>query len=235
MSAAIAIPKEKGGWLTQSDRQVIKVAAYTLGGLLLAGSGYWAVHKYFTSKAKKRSQREAFKEGTMESFANRIIMAFENDGWWGTNMPALRTTLREIPSKEAFARVMVEYKKQTEGREFFADLKSELTGSELLEMMNIIAAKPQKTGTKKVFDWNTATAIARRIKAACDYAIMGMPATDKGALKTALEEIPSIYAFAMVKVMYKKLYGHEVEEDLNDELGPWDFSWKDIVYTKPKR
>lgn len=235
MYGASAIAKKEKKWLTEADRKVIKVAVYTISGLALAGTGYWAVRKYITSRSRKRSQKEAFKEGTMESYANRIIMAFENDGWWGTNVSALRSVLKEVPSKDAFAKVIVEYKKQTEGKEFFADLKSELTASELLEMMNIIAAKPQKTGTKKGFDWTSATAMARRLKASFDYTIVGMSATDKGALKAALEEIPSIYAFAMVKVMYKKLYGHEVEEDLDAELGIWDFSWKDIVYTKPKR
>jgi len=234
MSAAISIPKEKG-WLSETDKKVIKVAVYSISGLLIAGLGAWGIKNALKNRKLKKSQREAFTEGSAESYANRINMAFENDGFWGTNIPALREVLREISSKQLFGKVAIEYKNQTKGKEIFADLKSELTASEYLEMMNILAGKPDKATTKKVFDWNTATAIARRLKASFDYTVIGMSATDKGALKTALEEIPSIYAFAMVKVMYKKLYGHEVEEDLNSELGIWDFSWKDIVYTKPKR
>lgn len=234
MSAAISIPKEKG-WLSETDKKIIKVAVYSISGLLIAGTGVWATRNYLKNRKLKRSQKEAFTEGTAESYANRIRMAFENDGFWGTNIPALREVFREIPNKQVFGKVAKEYSNQTKGNEIFADLKSELTASEYLEMMNILAGKPDKASTKKVFDWNTATAISRRLKASFDYTVIGMSATDKGALKSALEEIPTVYAFAMVKVMYKKLYGHEVEDDLDSELGVWDFSWKDIVYTKPKR
>lgn len=235
MSAAISIPKEKKSWLTETDKKVGKAAVYTIAGLLLAGSGYWAVRNALRNRKLVKSERQAFTEGTPESYANRIKMAFENDGWWGTNIPALREVLIEISSKEVFAKVAKAYKDQSKGGEIFHDLKSELTTSEYYEMMNLLAAKPQKSGTKKSYDWAWATALSRRLKASFDYTIMGMPGTDKGALKAALEEIPSIYAFAMVKVMYKKLYGHEVEEDLDDELDTFDFSWKDIVFSKPKR
>jgi len=234
MASIAKIPKEKS-WLSETDKRVIKIATYSVSGLVIAGTGVWATRNYLRNRKLKKSQKEAFTEGTAESYANRIIMAFENDGWWGTNIPALREVLRSIPNKQVFGKVAIEYRNQTKNQEIFADLKSELTGSEYLEMMNILAGKPDKPGTKKVFDLTTATAISRRLKAAFDYTILGMAATDKGAVKSALEEIPNIYAFAMVKVMYKKLYGHEVEEDLNSELDVFDFSWKDIVYTKPKR
>lgn len=228
--------KLKEEWLTPDDKRVIKYAVYAGSTLLIGGVAFFTARHFLKKNKAGNAEKESLNEGTPENFAKRLKMAFDNDGWWGTNVKEIRKVFTEIPDMTAFTKVAAKYEditKQSKGA-LFKDLTDELTTSELYEMQSILKGKPMKPGQKPVFNWNAAYAIIHRIKAAFDYTVLGMPSTDKGALENALNQIPSLYAFAMVKVGYKKEYGREIENDLDDELDVFDFSWKKIVYTKPR-
>jgi len=224
-------------WLTPTDRRILKYAAYTGGSLLIGGTIFFTAKHFYKKQRAGKAETLSLNEGTPENFAKRIKMAFDNDGFWGTDVEALRKVFLEIPSQEILKTVSEKYEaltKQSKGA-FYRDLADELTTSEYLEMQSIIKGKPQRKGDKKVFDWNSAYSFSHRIKAAFDYTILGMPSTDKGALQIALSQIPSLYAFAMVKVVFKKEYGVEIEKALDSELDVFDFSWREIIYNKPKK
>lgn len=236
MPAVIKHSKQSNEWLTPEDRRILKYAAFAGGTVVISGVAVLTARYFIRKSRANRAETQSLSDGTPENYAKRIKMAFDNDGFWGTDVEALRKVFEEIPSQESFAKVVSKYEAITKGSKgsFYKDLTDELTTSEYYEMQSILKNKPKKTGDKKVFDWNSAYALSHRIKAAFDYTILGVPSTDKGALESALREIPSLYAFAMVKVVYKKEYGHEIETDLDNELDVFDFSWKGIVYTKPK-
>lgn len=223
-------------WLTPDDKRILKYAAYAGGTVIIGGVVFFTARHFYRKNRANKAETQSLNDGTPENFAKRIKMAFDNDGFWGTDVEALRKVFTEIPSQEEFSKVVSKYEAITKGAKgsFYKDLTEELTTSEYYEMQSILKGKPTKKGAKPVFDWNAAYALSHRIKAAFDYTILGMPSTDKGALESALRQIPSLYAFAMVKVVYKKEYGHEIETDLDSELDVFDFSWKDIVYKKPR-
>lgn len=230
------ITKPKQEWLSPQDKRIIKYAVYA-GSTILIGGVVFLTARHFLRKTKSgKAEKESLNDGTPQNFAKRLKMAFENDGWFGTNVVEVRKVFTEIPDLATFTKVSQKYEeltRQSKGA-LFKDLTEELTSSEYYEIQSILKAKPAKPGQKPVFNWNSAYAMVHRIKAAFDYTILGMPSTDKGALESALNQIPSLYAFAMVKVAYKKEYGHEIEADLDSELDVFDFSWKNIVYSKPR-
>lgn len=234
-TAQLHIPS-KGEWLTPTQKRILTYVAFTGGAIAVGGVSFLIIRHFVRKNKSNKAEGQSLTDGTPENFAKRFIMAFDNNGFWGTNVVEVRKVFTEIPSQEVFSKVAEKYEaltKQAKGA-FVKDLTEELTTSEYYEMQSILKSKPAKPGVKAVFDWNAATAMSHRIKAAFDYTILGMPSTDKGALETALRQIPSLYAFAMVKVIYKKEYGHDIETDLESELDVFDFSWKDIVYTKPR-
>jgi len=236
MQVARRHTQTKNDWLTPADKRILKYAAFTGGIIIVGGVAYFTTRHIYRKRKSNKAEGQSLNDGTPENFAKRIKMAFDNDGWWGTDVEALRQVFTEIPNQETFIKVVTNYEaitKQEKGS-FFRDLTSELTTSEYYEMQSILKGKPGKAADKPVFNWISANAMGHRIKAAFDYTILGMPSTDKGALETALRQIPSLYAFAMVKISYKKEYGHEIEDDLNSELDVFDFSWQEIIYKKPK-
>lgn len=217
------------------DRRIIIYGAsvfilLTVGGVFL----------HYKIKAKKASKAEgkALIDGTAQNLAKRLQLAFLNDGYWGTDVKLVRKVFQDIPYRDFYTNdIRSEYDNITKQKDksLDRDLADELTATELSEMTAILNSKPIKKGQKPVFDWTTAYTFAHRMKAAFDYTIMGMPSTDKGALEAALKQIPTLTAFAMIKIAYKKEYGNELEDDLNSELDIFDFSWKSIVYTKPTK
>ena len=225
----------KNEWLNTKDKRMVKVAAFIGSGLIVGSVLFFTGRHFYRVQQSKKTETKSLNDGSPENYAKRLKMAFDNNGFWGTDMDEVRKVFTEIPTQEDFVKVADKYAeltKQNKGA-FFKDLTDELTTSEYYEMQSILKGKPLKKGIKAVFDLNFATSVSHRIKAAFDYTIIGMPSTDKGALEKALREIPTLYAFAMVKYAYKKEYGHEIETDLNSELDAFDFSWKAIIYTKP--
>lgn len=226
----------RSAWLNEKDKRILKYAAYTGGVLIIGGATYLTIHHYYKKSKANKAQTQSLNDNSPENFAKRLKMAFDNDGWWGTNVDEVRKVFTDIPDMATFQKVSDKYEALTEGSKgaLYKDLTSELTSSEYYEMQSILKGKPLKPGQKVIINWNWGVAMAHRIKAAFDYTILGVPSTDKPALEAALNQIPSLYAFAMVKVAYKKEYGHEIENDLDNELDAFDFSWKKIIYTKPR-
>lgn len=235
METAIAIPKEQSSGLNETDKLLIRVGAYTLGTVLLGTGLYFGGRYFYRNYQQKNSAKETLTDDAPENYAARMQKAlFYN--WFGANVELVRQLFKEIPSQEVFQKTVAKYQEITKGgkNQMYLDLKKQLTAQEFYEMQNILSVKPAKTGQKTVFDMKAAAAIAHRIKAAFDYTWMGMDGTDKVALKQALIDIPSIKGFAMVMVAYKQQYKTDLTADLDSELDAFDFSWKDIVYTKPK-
>lgn len=223
---------DKKSYLNETDKRVIRVAAYAFGSAIVGTALFFAGRHIYRNATKNKEQNVSLDDNTEANFAKRLKMAFDNDGWWGTDVDAVRRVFVELPSKEAFADVMKSYKKLYT-RNLVEDLTDELTTSEYYEVQNILAAKPAKKGEAQVFDTETAKKFAKRFKAAFDYTIMGMSATDKGALIQVFTEIKTQVIFELIKRAYKSIYGAGLDADLDSELDMFDFSWRDLIKQKP--
>lgn len=221
--------------LNDTDKKVIRVVAYGLGSLAVGAILFFGGRAIYRKRKANTSENLSLNENSTQNLAKRLKMAFHNDGWWGTDVEGVRAVFTEIKSKDDFASIIREYKNLTKGDNLVKDLSSELTNSEYTEMQNILAAKPQKTGQAKIFDVKTAIAYAKRLRAGFDYRVLGLPATDKGAVKQVLIEIPTQQAWLVVKVVYQKIYAKDLEKELSSELDIFDFSWKKIISQKPKQ
>ena len=219
---------------TNNDLTLKEKILYSLIGLGIVGGGVFFGRKLVLKSVANREEKKSFEDGTPATYAKQIKMAFENDGWWGTDTEKLRTTLRDIPSKQVFLKVQESYKKLYNGN-MIADMSDELQSTEYNEMMQIIAAKPLKAGAK-VSDPNIKyMAWAKRLKAAFDKVYGFLPGTDAEAIKAVLAEIPTQKAFINTGIIYKKLYGSNVMNELKSEGEFGQYSeWMKIITSKPK-
>jgi hypothetical protein len=223
---------DKKNYLNETDKKVIRIAAYSLGTALAGTALFFLGRHIYRNTVSNKEQNQSLTDNTDSNFAKRLKMAFDNDGWWGTDVEAVRKVFVEIQSKDVFVETVKSYKKLY-SRNLVEDLTDELTTSEYYEVQNILAAKPQKVGQQQVFDLETAKRFAKRFKAAFDYTVMGMSATDKGALIQVFADIKTKQVFELIKLAYKSLYGTSLETDLDDELDMFDFSWRDLIKQKP--
>ena len=200
-----------------------------VGGALIVGSKM--VHKAVSGK----EQRETLDEGSIATYAKQIKMAFENDGWWGTNLSQLRDTLRQIPDKKSFNKVMTSYQRLY-SNSMLADMQKALKSSEYNEMIAIVSAKPESKGSStsleisdfQLQEW------AKRLKAAFEHTYGIFPNTDYGAIKAVFLEIPTQSVFEQLKTAYQSLYGNELLSDLKDKLSFWDYDpTMQLIYSKP--
>ncbi len=222
----------KWSFLNQNDKKIIRYTAYGLG-LGVLGTGIYALGNWIIRKRKKNIEvEESFKDNTDANFAKRFKLGFDNGGWWGTDVEVVRRAFTDLPSQEMFDKAATSYNLQF-GSKLRSDLESELTSSELAEMMAILQTKPSKKGVPVKFDYEQAKRYAKRFKAAFEYTILGMPSTDKQAVKQVLIDIKSKYQFDVVNVAYKNLYGEYVVYALDKELDVFDFKWRDILKAKP--
>src|ERR1035437_2333880 len=101
-----AIPSESKG--TSFKEKVIYslLAAAGITGVSVLGKRF--IDKQISNKAQSKS----FEDGTPETLAKQIKMAFENDGYFGTDTNALRTTLIQIKSKAELDKVYKAYQKE---------------------------------------------------------------------------------------------------------------------------
>lgn len=234
-TTAVRQPEKKASGLNETDKLLIRVGAYTVGTIAL-GTGLFFLGRHIYRKYQQNhAAKKTLTDDSAENIATRMQMALF-DSMWGANVDLIRQMFNEMPSQEAFQEIATKYGEvtKTNKSQIYLDLKKKLTEQEFTEMTNILAAKPTKTGQKAVFDMKAGLAMAKRIKSAFDYTWMGMDGTDKKALKQALLDIPTLRAFAIVMVAYKQLYKSDLQADLDSELDAFDFSWKDIVFTKPK-
>ncbi|MGZ4038060.1 MAG: hypothetical protein ACXVPQ_09560 [Bacteroidia bacterium] len=223
----------KSEWLTEGDKRFLKYAAFTGGTLIvLTIAGAIIKHKLKIRKAGN-AENLAMVDGTAQSYAKRFQMAL--DHWFHADTQQVRQVFQDIPYQDLYKAIETEYDNLTKKKvgALGRDLTEKLYGTEYNEMQAILNSKPVKKGQKAVFDWPTAHAYAHRIRAAFDNTTLGFSTPDITALQSALRDIPTLYAYAMVRVAYKMDYKVELEDDLNSRLIIYDFSWKHIVYNKP--
>lgn len=220
---------------TQQDKETWTLKEkilFSLLGVVVVGGTIYIGRKIILDKIANKEENKSFEDGTSATSAKQIKMAFENDGWPGTDTESLRSTLREIPSKEEFAKVVKSYQKLYNGN-LIKDMSDELQSTEYNEMLQILAAKPDKKGQAP--SPITYTAWAKRMKAAFDKEYGFFGGTDAEAIIAVFNEIPTQTAFVKVAVEYKRLYGTNMLEDLKSEseFGQYD-DWMKIITAKRK-
>lgn len=222
----------EGGKLTQKQQEIVFYAIAGLSGLAAITIITLLVRRSIRKARQRHAFQKTLKQDEPEAYANRIQMAFENDGWWGTDVAALRKVFLEIPTQDFYAKVADAYPKLTKGKTLEMQLKSELTSQQLNELIAIVNAKPSKKGEPTVFN---ALSIAKRLHAAMNEVWFGFwETTDDDALKMALNEIPSQAAWNEVADAYQKEYATPLAEDLDDDLWMWgDLDWKKIKNELP--
>jgi hypothetical protein len=220
MQTAVAIPQP-----SEENSDWRKDALVVAGTVVVVGGAIWGVVHLVRKANEKREQKKSLEEGTPATLAKQLKMAFDNDGWWGTNVPLVRKTFQEIPSKDFYKRVERSYSALTKGNSLPKDLEEELTSTEYSEVLKILASKPEKKGGTAQSDiyenW------AERLKAAFDYTVGVFEATDEDAINAVYREIPTQYAYAKVEETYYSLYGKKLYDDLISEL--WDSDADELV------
>ena len=223
---------------TESDFTLKEKVQYTILGVLVLGGSFFIGRKLVRTAKSNTEEKKTYEEGSDATYAKQIKMAFDNDMWfgWGTDEAALRKTIRAIPSKDEFRKVINSYQ-NLYSRSMMKDMQDELTSTEYNEMLAIISGKPERyvkgalpaTGMIQYQSW------ARRLKAAFDITYGPFPGTDEDAIKAVFMEIPSQAAFTQVGRAYKQEYGKDLISDLKSELEFWEYApMMQIINTKPK-
>lgn len=198
-----------------------------LGGLI------WWGTTAIKNKVEDKAHAKSFDDGNPETIAKQIKMAFENDGYWGTDMEKLRATVISIESKEQLNKVFKAYKREYH-RNMYLDMSDELQASQYNELLQIIATKPDKKGAKPTQSFYTAW--AKRLKAAFDKTYSFIPGTDEPAIKAVFAEIPTQLDFVKTGIEYKRMYATDLMEALKGELEYWEIGdYLKIILSKPKK
>lgn len=190
------------------------------------------VKKFVINKIEDKAHEKSFEDGTPQTIAKQIKMAFENDGYWGTDVDTLRKVLTEIKSKAQMKKIYDAYTKEYHNN-LYKDMSDELQTSEYNEMLQIIAAKPDKEGQAPTT--NQYTAWAKRLKAAFDKTYGFISGTDEKAIKAVFNEIPTQTAFIQVGKAYYKEFGENLITALKGELEVWEYGdYMKIITAKRK-
>ena len=206
---------------------------YSAIGLAVLSGGVYFGRKLILNKVANKEENQSLEDGSSATIAKQIKMAFDNDGWWGTNTTALRNALRQISSKDEFAKVQKSYQKLYNSN-LLKDMSDELQSTEYNEMLQIIAAKPTKKGQAPTI--NAFDAWAKRLKAAFDKSYGFLPGTDADAVVAVFNEMPTQTAFIQTAVSYKKLYGKNMLDDMKSEAEFGQYSdWMKIITQKKKK
>lgn len=202
------------------------LAAAGITGVIVLGKKL--IDKQISNKAHSKS----FENGSPETFAKQIKMAFENDGYFGTDTNALRNVLIQVKSKDELNKVYKAYQKEF-GSSMYKDMSDELQATEYNEMLQIMEGKPQKTGQAPAA--NQYVAWAKRLKAAFDKTYSFIPGTDEDAINAVFTEIPTHAAFVNVGKAYSQAYGESLIDALKAELEFWEYTdYMKIIIAKPK-
>lgn len=197
-----------------SKMNLKEIVIYSAIGLVLVGGTIFLVRKAIRETVASGEEKKSLETDSSATYAKQIKMAFENDGWWGTDEEALRAVLRRIPTKEFYKQVAASYKRLYNSP-LTADMQDELTSTEYEEMMMIVAAKPEKKGDPPTYNY---LAWAKRIRAAVSVYYGIFPGTDEDAIKSVFLEIPTQAAFKKVEQAYVKEYGDTLMYDLEGDL-----------------
>lgn len=208
---------------------------YGLIGIIVLGGAFIIGRKIILNSRSNSEEQKTFDSGSTPASAKQIKMAFENDGWWGTDVEALREAIRGIASKEDFVKVMNSYSRLY-NRTLMRDLQDELKTTEYNEILAIIAAKPDSASSSSstLFGPTQYLSWAQRLKAAFDIHYGPLPGTDEEAIRSVFLEIPSQYIFQQVAITYKQTYGTDLNDDLKGELEFWEYeSMMSLIKNKP--
>lgn len=212
---------------------------YAGGTVIVTIGTFFLGRKIIRGAVSNSEEKKTLDENSPATYAKRIKMAFDNDGWFGTNTPELRKILREIPSKLAITQVAGAYQKLYHSP-MYKDMADELQTTEYNEMLAIVNAKPdriEKKGNKTLKltaknyeEW------AKRLKAAFDKTYGPLPGTDEDAIVAVFQEIPTQADFIQVAAHYKVLYGTNLIDDLKSESNLGEYSeWMKIITSKPRK
>jgi len=208
-----------------------KVLWSVLGAAGLTGLAI-VVKKFVINKIEDKAHEKSFEDGTPQTIAKQLKMAFENDGYWGTDVDTVRKVLTKIKSKAQMKKIFDAYTKEYHNN-LYKDLSDELQTSEYNEMLQIIAAKPDKEGQASTT--NQYTAWAKRLKAAFDKTYGFISGTDEKAIKAVFNEIPTQTAFIQVGKAYYNEFGENLITVLKGELEVWEYGdYMKIITAKRK-
>ena len=209
---------------------------YSLLGIIVLGGSVIIGRNWIKKAVAKNEQNGTLEEGSTPTYAKQIRMAFDNDGWLGTDKVALRAAIREIPSKNEFRKVMVSYQRLYNSS-LLADMQKELKSTEYNEMLSIVSAKPdiyRSTSPKQITSGDL-QGWAKRLRAAFDISYGPFPGTDEPAIKAVFLEIPTQSVFNEVSAVYQSLFGSDLITDLKSELEYWEYDpMMRLINSKPK-
>ena len=223
---------------TEGDFTTKEKIQYTILGVLVLGGSFFIGRKLVRTAKSTTEEKKTYEEGSSATYAKQIKMAFDNDMWfgWGTDEAALRKTIRAIPSKDEFRKVINSYQ-NLYSRSMMKDMQDELTSTEYNEILAILSGKPERyvRGALPAIGMIQYQSWAKRLKAAFDITYGPFPGTDEDAIKAVFMEIPSQAAFAQVSMAYKQEYSRDFVSDLKSELEFWEYApMMQIINTKPK-
>lgn len=229
-------PEQQSWWnsLTQQQRDAITWTAIILGiSIITLIAIKFVAHKIKAATAS-REQDQSFGEDLHATWAKQIKLAFDNNGWWGTDEVALRNVILKIPSIEDFEKVQNSYKKLYEGRNLVEDMTDELKTTEYNEMLAILSAKPRKAkDAKEGAIYSPYSWAVRLYNAMSIYYVGFIPGTDENAIRAVFNEMQTQKAFEDTKQAYYAQYGLDLESDLDGDLD-WSMDWRSIIAKKSK-
>lgn len=220
---------------TTSNNEKWTVKEKVVYGLLTAlgiGGTIWLGTKLIKKTIANKEENKSFEDGAPATIAKQIKMAFENDGWWGTNIILLRESLVSVASQDDWNKIVKSYSKLYNSN-LMKDMSDELQSTEYNEMLQIINAKPKKKGQAPQI--NIYQAWAKRLKSAFDKEYGFFGGTDAEAIVAVLNEIPTQKDFIKTGVEYNKLYQQNLIEHLKSEseFGQYN-DWMLIITKKHK-
>ncbi len=228
--------EEQGYYVPEEGFTLKDKIQYSLLGIIVVGGAVIIGKSWITKAIANGEQRKTFDEGSAPTIAKQIKMAFDNDGWLGTDKETLRQAIRTIPSKSEFRKVMVSYQRLY-GSSLLGDMQKELKSTEYNEMLYIISAKPETYSAETAGQLTTAQleGWAKRLNTAFNISYGPFPGTDEEAIKAVFLEIPTQEAYSHVVTVYQTLFGSDLTADLKSELELWEFDpMMQIIYSKPK-
>ena len=95
MDSPKPIKYDKEPLLNDTDKKVIRVAAYTLGSALAGAILFFTGRHIYRKTVKNKEQNLSLDDNSQANFAKRLKMAFDNNGWWGTDVEAVRIVLNK--------------------------------------------------------------------------------------------------------------------------------------------
>ena len=215
-----------------------ETVTYSILGVVVLGGSFFVGRSLVRRARSTGEEKKTYEEGNEATFAKQLKMAFDNDMWfgWGTDEEAIRKTLKAVPSKDVFRKVINSYQKLY-ARSLMKDMQDELTSTEYNEMLAIVGAKPERGNTliTPVLSQTQYLSWAKRLRAAFKITYGPFPGTDEDAIKAVFMEIPTQAAFGQVALAYKTEYGDDLMKDLQSELEFYEIGpMLNIIAKKPK-